>query len=99
MRLSKPLRTPKPRALYADFARSVRRFDPAVSVARRRCPLLLVHGASDEVVPADVSRRLHALAAAPKRLLIRPGAFHDFLESREWLTRRVSVWLSEILRA
>jgi len=99
MRLSKPLRTPKPRALYADFVRSVRRFDPAASVARRRCPLLLVHGACDELVPAGVSRRLYALAAPPKRLLVRPGAFHDFLESRGWLTRRVSAWLAETLRA
>jgi fermentation-respiration switch protein FrsA (DUF1100 family) len=39
-------------------------------------PLLLVHGDSDPVVPAEHSRRLYEAAAEPKELWIVPGAAH-----------------------
>src|SRR6185436_16605310 len=39
-------------------------------------PLLLIHGDSDPVVPAEHSRRLYEAAAEPKELLIVPGAAH-----------------------
>lgn len=96
-RLARPLTTPPNPELYRDFVASVRRWDPAESAARRRCPLLLIHGGADDVVSIAVSRRLHAAAAAPKRLVIIPAAFHDFLEQRERLTRLVAGWLSDVL--
>lgn len=97
--LARPLRTPPIGPLYRDFAESVRRFDPAESVALRRCPLLLVQGGKDEIVPPPVVERLYRLAAPPKLLLRRPDAYHDFLESRDWLSRRVASWLAAQLGA
>lgn len=97
-RLAKPLRTPPASALFRDFADSLRRLDPAKAAARRACPLLLVQGAQDEVVPPAVAERLFAAAAPPKRLVRRADAGHDFLEQREWLARLVSGWLAERLR-
>lgn len=93
-RLSRPLRAPSSLELYRDFRATVRRQDPARSVARRRCPLLLVHGAQDDLVPVEVGRRLAALARPPKAFWLRPDANHDFLEQRGWLSRRVSAWLA-----
>lgn len=96
--LARPLKAPPASELFRDFAESVRRHDPAVSIACRRCPLLLVQGGRDEIVPPPVAKRLFSLAAEPKRLLWRADAHHDFLESRAWLTRRVCAWLGERLR-
>ncbi len=91
--LSKALKIRSIESLHRDFEVAVRRWDPALSVTRRKCPLLLVHGERDELVPTDVSRRLHAIACAPKRLVTIPGGFHDCLEQRDQVVRTVSRWL------
>lgn len=81
-----------------DFAEAVRGADPAKAAASLGCPLLVVHGDADDVVPFPVSRRIKALA--PKtELVVARGVRHDFLEKREWLTRLTSRWLLEALKA
>ena len=96
--LGRPLKTGSNAALAADFVRSVRMRDPAESAGRLVAPLLLVHGTSDEVVPIEVSRRIHAAARRPKRLVEVRGARHDFLDRRARLVRVVSDWLVRRLR-
>jgi dipeptidyl aminopeptidase/acylaminoacyl peptidase len=91
--LSRPLNAPGPRALSADFARAMRRDDPARAVARLRAPLLLVQGDRDETIPLAVSRRLAALAPKGTRLIVERGADHSFLDRREKLARLASNWL------
>lgn len=93
-RLSRPLRVRSVAALARDYAVAVTENDPARAVAARCCPLLLVHGDADDVVPVAISRRLFALANGPKRLVIEPGACHDFLDRREKLSRVVADWLA-----
>jgi dipeptidyl aminopeptidase/acylaminoacyl peptidase len=97
-RLSRPLRTLSPAALTRDFKAAVTRQDPAQAVARLKLPALLVHGRADVVVPCRVSTRLAAAAKGPLRLVLEPGAHHDFLEKRERLTRLCSSWLAARLR-
>lgn len=97
-RLSRPLKTLSPAALTRDFAAAVTRQDPAKAVARLRRPVLLVHGTADDVVPCAVSRRIAAAAEGPLRLVLEPGAHHDFLEKREKLTALASSWLAARLR-
>ncbi|MBI2362771.1 MAG: alpha/beta fold hydrolase [Elusimicrobia bacterium] len=96
-RLSRPLNAGSPAALLKDFKAAVRRDDPARAVARPGCPLLLVHGDADEVVPYPVSRRLAALAGRRARLVTARGADHAFLDRRPWLTRLAASWLAERL--
>src|SRR6185369_4135649 len=95
--LSRTLRVKSVDALAKDFKKAVSENDPAVAAAKRTCPLLLIHGTGDEVVPAPVSRRIFSAAAAPKRLVLSPGAGHDFLDRREWLTRVTALWLARRL--
>jgi len=45
-----------------------------------RCPILIVHGTQDELVPLAESERLQALARAPTELLIVDGAGHNDLQ-------------------
>ncbi len=92
------LRVEDVRALSDDFAAAVTRRDPARAVARLSCPLLLVHGEADDVVPCGISRRLSALARKPARLVTAPGATHDFLDRRDWLARLTARWLVSRLR-
>jgi fermentation-respiration switch protein FrsA (DUF1100 family) len=48
-------------------------------IPRAACPVLVVHGAEDEIVPADHGRALFAAAREPKRLEIVRGAGHNDL--------------------
>lgn len=50
-------------------------------IARVDVPLLLIHGEKDPVVPVQMTRRLFALASAPKMLhIIRAGGHCDVFE-------------------
>jgi alpha-beta hydrolase superfamily lysophospholipase len=52
------------------------RIAPIRDVASTRTPLFFTHGALDEVIPVDHTRRLHAAAAGPKELRIVPEGTH-----------------------
>jgi dipeptidyl aminopeptidase/acylaminoacyl peptidase len=60
------------------------RFDdiaPIHSITRVRCPVLLVHGEQDEVVPATDARRIHVAGrTAAVELLILPGSHESFAD-------------------
>lgn len=79
-----------------EFAAAVAKRDPAVSAKKAGCPILLVHGAQDAVVPLSVSKRIAAASGA--RLVEFEDAGHDFLEQRERLTRLAADWLSDRLK-
>jgi len=49
-------------------------------IADVRCPILIVHGSNDEVVPLAESEQLRALAQVPTELLIVAGAGHNDLQ-------------------
>lgn len=94
---SEVLRVGSVSALYKDIVRTIHRMDPAESAARLNCPLLLIHGMYDEVVPLAVSERIHAATNNETIFVKVRGAEHDFLDRRAWLTRRVSSWLAQKL--
>jgi hypothetical protein len=95
--LSRTLRIKSVDSLGKDFCESVTRLDPAKAVAKRKMPLLMVHGTEDETVPAAVSRRVFGYAREPKELILSKGAQHDFLDRREWLTKTVADFLARSL--
>lgn len=97
-RLANPLAAPAPGPLFADFAASVRRLDPAAAVAQPGCPILLVHGTEDAVVPYGVGRRLAAAAGPRARFVTARGADHAYLDRRPWLARLTGSWLLGRLR-
>jgi hypothetical protein len=59
------------RALLKD------RYDSAGRVEAVRCPLVVLAGGADDIVPARQSRRLYELAAQPKRYVEIPNAGHN----------------------
>lgn len=57
------------------------KLDTASKLAGVRCPVLVVHGDRDEIIPASQGRRLFEAAPDPKRLIIIEGAGHNDLSN------------------
>jgi fermentation-respiration switch protein FrsA (DUF1100 family) len=55
------------------------KFDNASRIGRVRCPVLVIHGRSDGVVPWRHGERIYQLANQPKRFLWVEGAGHNDL--------------------
>jgi hypothetical protein len=53
------------------------RYDSIGRVRSLDCPLLVLAGSADRIVPAGQSRRLHDAAPGPKRYVEIPGADHN----------------------
>ncbi len=60
-------------------------------------PLLLIHGASDEVMPEYCSHDVYNRALEPKRLIVYPAGRHGLDQCREALDRDLYGWLREVL--
>ncbi|HEY7447916.1 MAG TPA: alpha/beta hydrolase [Vicinamibacterales bacterium] len=56
------------------------RFPSVDHIRRVRCPLLIIAGSNDRIVPIEQSRRLHDVAVAPKTFLMIPEADHNDAE-------------------
>jgi hypothetical protein len=67
-----------PRWLHR-FSRN--KLDSVGKLPKVRCPVLVVHGEDDEIIPLAQGRALYRAAPEPKRLLIVPRAGHNNLPS------------------
>lgn len=54
-------------------------FNSKRQILRVRCPLLIIHGNKDEVIPISLGRALFAAANKPKSFWTVPGAGHNDL--------------------
>ncbi|MFM9943097.1 MAG: alpha/beta hydrolase [Hyphomicrobiaceae bacterium] len=62
------------RPLLADRYESIRH------ITRITAPILVLHGAEDELIPVAMGRALHAAASLPKELVIFPNGRHTDLD-------------------
>jgi fermentation-respiration switch protein FrsA (DUF1100 family) len=58
------------RALVRD------RYDSTEKIARVRCPIFIMHGTADRVIPIRYGERLYELAPSPKEMKVYPGLGH-----------------------
>ena len=67
-------------------------------MARVRCPVLVLHGDRDDIVPVGHGRALFAAAAGHKRLEVVPGAGHnDFVVAPGTAYgERIAAWAREV---
>jgi fermentation-respiration switch protein FrsA (DUF1100 family) len=49
-------------------------------IGKLAVPLLVMHGARDQIVPLVLSERLYALAPEPKRFVLFPSGRHENLD-------------------
>jgi uncharacterized protein len=53
------------------------RLDNLGAIGRVRCPVLVLHGTADQVIPTDMGRRVAAAAPGPAELVLIEGAGHN----------------------
>lgn len=71
----------------------LRDLDERAHVPGIGCPVLLLHGEHDAIVPADAARWLHSRLPQSK-LILRPDAGHTFpLRDAAWIAARVREFL------
>jgi fermentation-respiration switch protein FrsA (DUF1100 family) len=66
--------------LYAPFLFDWRPKVPYDNLGRIggvKVPVMVIHGAQDEIIPVDMARRVFEAAAEPKELYIIPGSQHN----------------------
>ncbi len=70
------------------------RFNPAEWLKDYRGPVNILLAGSDEVIPADLGRKLHDGYAGPKRLQVIEGARHNDIAEQppEWWREVFSFW-------
>lgn len=68
------------------------RMDLLDKLRRLDIPVVIVHGASDSVVPPEMAQRLFEAARGPKRLVMVEGAAHS------WVLRRAGGTVFEAVR-
>lgn len=59
-------------------------------------PILIIHGAKDELVLSKHSDELYARASEPAKYVVHPDADHGFCWHRDWLQQTILSWLSEM---
>jgi fermentation-respiration switch protein FrsA (DUF1100 family) len=52
-------------------------YDNLGKIDKVKVPVLVIHGAHDEIIPVDMGRRVFAAAPSPKDLYVIPGAHHN----------------------
>jgi fermentation-respiration switch protein FrsA (DUF1100 family) len=81
-----------PRWLLNQQFASIRKVDAL------QMPVLLIHGAQDQTVPASMSQRLYEAIAAPKRLWLVPIADHNDISTiaGEQYEQAIQDWLQTL---
>lgn len=64
--------------LRVNFYQDLRRYNLCQEVQKIHCPLLIIHGSQDTLVPTADAYELYKHAHEPKRLEIIEGADHSF---------------------
>lgn len=86
--------------LNVSLLEDLEKLDVPTTARRIRCPVLILHGDADEVVPVAEAYELHEILAGPKRLAIFKDTDHRFADPqvmRQAMTEALD-WLSEHVR-
>ena len=71
------LELPSGKRLRTGIFRDVQQYDICQAIGKIGCPVLIIHGSTDEIVPVKDARDLYQSAKEPKRLVIIKGGSHD----------------------
>lgn len=61
------------------------------------CPVLIMHGDHDELLPVRMGRELFAAAPEPKELVIYPGGAHNDIVLKPGWANTVAEWVAKVL--
>ena len=86
--------------LNISLLEDLEKLDVPEAARRIRCPVLILHGDADEVVPVTEAYELHECLTSPKRLTIFQDTDHRFsnpLVMQQAMTEALD-WLAEHVR-
>ncbi|MEC3958720.1 alpha/beta hydrolase [Nocardia sp. CDC153] len=66
-------------------------------IRKLRCPVLIMHGDMDELLPVRMGRELFAAAPEPKELVVYPGGMHNDLIGFPGWAETVATWAAGVL--
>lgn len=69
---------PSGRRLKREFFTDISKYDICSAVEEIGCPLLVIHGDADDLVPVENAHYIYERANEPKRLQIIKGGSHSF---------------------
>lgn len=72
------------------------RYESLAKIGRIHCPVFLLHGEDDDLVPVDMGKALFARANEPKRMHVQPGALHANLFDYG-AGERIAAWIDEVV--
>ena len=87
------------RRVRREFFEDIQGYDICEEVRKIHCPILIIHGSEDEVVPPENAVEIYENANEPKRLEMIEGGNHVF-DDPEHLERVVNLsleWLKRYL--
>jgi len=82
-----------------NFFDDIGNYDICAAVERINCPLLVIHGDADNLVPFENGQRIYERANEPKRLEIIKGGNHGFDEPHhmEQITKLTLDWFKQYI--
>jgi dipeptidyl aminopeptidase/acylaminoacyl peptidase len=80
------LELPSGKRLKTGVFHDAQKYNIHQSIAKIGCPVLIIHGSADEMIPLEDARSLYDSAREPKQLVIIEGGRHD-LKEPEYLDR------------
>ena len=75
----------------------VDRYESDKRIASINAPLLILHGARDQVIPLEMGQRMHTLAREPKRIVVFPDGRHIDLDNYG-AVEVVKAWIEDVRR-
>jgi dipeptidyl aminopeptidase/acylaminoacyl peptidase len=85
--------------LRTGFFRDVQQYDMCHIIGKINCPVLIIHGSADEIVPVKDAYDFYNSAKEPKRLVIIEGGSHALNEPKhlEQITGLTLNWFKQYL--
>ena len=93
------VRLPSGQRLKNEFFQDTGTYDMLKLINKIRCPVLIIHGTNDGVVPISDAYELHEAANEPKQLIVVDGGDHTFSDpvNRKTVMENAVEWIAEHL--
>jgi len=90
---------PSGRKIKKEFFNDISKYDVCSAVEKIRCPLLVIHGDADKMIPSEDAHCIYERANEPKRLEVIKGGNHSFdnPEHIELIVRLTLDWFKQYL--
>ncbi|MCX6815907.1 MAG: alpha/beta fold hydrolase [Candidatus Aenigmarchaeota archaeon] len=89
-----------PEKLSYNFLKDSLKYDASKCIKHVKCPVMIVHGDVDTVVPLNHARLLFRNANEPKKLVVIKGVNHSFANSKheKILVENMLYWFNKYLK-